>query len=67
MVWTKIEIPLVCMLPKATTLPFAGSWNRSPGLSSTNSTTDITTGPQSAAITLQKLLSLFQQNYKINS
>lgn len=56
MVWTKIERPLVCMLPKATTLPLAGSWNSSPGLSSTNSTTDTTTGAQSAAITLHKLL-----------
>ncbi|CAI0627346.1 unnamed protein product [Linum tenue] len=47
-VWTNIAIALVCMFPNSTTLPLPGSWNSSPGLSSTNSTTAITTGPQSA-------------------
>lgn len=52
--WTTMEAPLVCMLPNSTTLPLPGIWNSSPGVSSTNSTTAITTGPQSAMATLQK-------------
>lgn len=43
-----MESPLVCMLPNSTTRFRPGNWNRSPGLSKTNSTTAITTGPQSA-------------------
>lgn len=54
MVWTRMDRPLVCMLPNSTTLFLPGSWNSNPGLNSTNSTTAITTGPQSAI-----LISLF--------
>ena len=49
-VWTRMDNPLVCMFPNSTTLPLPGSWNNSPGLSSTKSTTAITTGPQSAML-----------------
>jgi len=48
MVWTSIAIPLVCMFPNSTTLLLPGNWNSNPGLNSTNSTTAITTAPQSA-------------------
>lgn len=36
------------MLPNSTTLFLPGIWNNSPGVNSTNSTTAINTGPQSA-------------------
>ncbi|PKA47614.1 hypothetical protein AXF42_Ash014810 [Apostasia shenzhenica] len=54
MVWMKMERPLVRMLTNSTALPLPGIWQRSPGVSRTNSTTAITTGPQSA-ISLDRL------------
>lgn len=54
--WTRMEIPLVCMFPNSTTLFLPGNWNNNPGLNNTNSTTAITTGPQSAILTLHTLL-----------
>ncbi|MFS8029103.1 hypothetical protein Hanom_Chr16g01518381 [Helianthus anomalus] len=47
-VWTSMESPLVCMFPNSTTLFLPGICNNNPGDNSTNSTTAITTGPQSA-------------------
>jgi hypothetical protein len=47
MVWTNIDNALVCIFPNSTTLFLPGNWNSNPGLKSTNSTTAITTGPQS--------------------
>lgn len=38
------------MFPNSMTLVLAGNWNSSPGESKMNSTTDTTTGPQSAPI-----------------
>ncbi|OEL28576.1 hypothetical protein BAE44_0010411 [Dichanthelium oligosanthes] len=47
MEWTRMETALVCRLPNSMKLQRPGSWKSSPGESSTNSTTAITTGPQS--------------------
>ncbi|CAN1154034.1 hypothetical protein LINPERHAP2_LOCUS19779 [Linum perenne] len=43
-----IAFPLVFMLPNSSCLLFPGNWKSSPGVSSTNSTTPIKIGPQSA-------------------
>ena len=53
-VWTAIAFPFVFKLPKSTCLLFPGNWNKRPGCSNTNSTTPITTGPQSAIYVAQK-------------
>ncbi|KAK2975571.1 hypothetical protein RJ640_014058 [Escallonia rubra] len=47
-VCTRMDAPLVCMLPNSTTLFRPGNWKSSPGVSTTNSTTATNTGPQSA-------------------
>uniref|UniRef100_K3ZB06 Uncharacterized protein n=1 Tax=Setaria italica TaxID=4555 RepID=K3ZB06_SETIT len=51
MEWTRMDTALVCRLPKSTKWQRPGSWNSSPGERSTNSTTAITTGPQSDILT----------------
>jgi hypothetical protein len=43
-----MALPLVFKLPNSRFRLFPGIWKRSPGWSSTNSTTPISTGPQSA-------------------
>ena len=53
--WTRMERPLVLMFPNSTSLPFAGIWNSSPGVSSTNSTVATITGPQSAIFLLRSM------------
>jgi hypothetical protein len=45
--WTRMAMALVAMLPSSTTRVRAGSWNRSPGDSTTNRTTATMIGPQS--------------------
>lgn len=47
-VWMKMALPLVFMLPNSSCFPFPGKEKSSPGWSSTNSTTPINTGAQSA-------------------
>lgn len=45
--WTRMAMALVAMLPNSTTLALAGSWNSSPGDSTTNRITATMIGPQS--------------------
>lgn len=45
--WTRIDMPLVPMLPNSITRWCAGSWNSSPGDNSMNNITATTIGPQS--------------------
>ncbi|KAI9178227.1 hypothetical protein LWI28_024112 [Acer negundo] len=59
-----MALPLVFMLPKSTCLLFPGNENRSPGCSSTNNTTPISTGPQSAISSCSEKDRLFSQNDK---
>uniref|UniRef100_A0A0A9EGK0 Uncharacterized protein n=1 Tax=Arundo donax TaxID=35708 RepID=A0A0A9EGK0_ARUDO len=52
MAWTRMARALVCRLPNSTKWWRPGSWMSSPGERSTNSTTAITTGPQSDILTI---------------
>ena len=52
-----MAIPLVLMFPNSTTLALAGIWNSNPGDKRMNKTTETTTGPQSAPISLSLSLS----------
>uniref|UniRef100_A0A2P2QIQ8 Uncharacterized protein n=1 Tax=Rhizophora mucronata TaxID=61149 RepID=A0A2P2QIQ8_RHIMU len=45
-----MALPLVFKVPNSRLRLFPGIWNKSPGVSSTNSTTPISTGPQSAIL-----------------
>ncbi|KAK8607331.1 hypothetical protein V6N13_053072 [Hibiscus sabdariffa] len=47
-VWIAMALPLVFMLPNSSCLLFPGNENKSPGDSSTNNTTPMSTGAQSA-------------------
>ena len=53
-----MAIPLVLMFPNSTTLALAGIWNSNPGDKRMNKTTETTTGPQSAPISLSLSLLL---------
>lgn len=48
--WTRMDIPLVHMLPNSITLVLDGNWNIIPGDNRMNKTTATITGPQSALI-----------------
>lgn len=44
--WTMIDAPLVLKFPNSTHLCWPGTWNNTPGVSSTNKITGTKTGPQ---------------------